>query len=437
MLDLNRPNHLQVQKAQTPEEILRSCITCGCCNEICPTFSLLNDENDGPRGRINLIRGMLESSGAPDAHTVKHLDRCLSCNACQTICPVDVDYMHLIDGARTHIEKTYRRPYIERRIRKMLADTLPYPDRFRSRMAMARRFGGIARAIAALFRAKPLSALLEAVPDRVPKKSEELQPGVWRAGGGRQGKVLIPSGCVQKVLDSDINRAAIALLNAAGVDVTVPDNDNCCGALVLHLGKEERALAQARRNIDAWHPLVEDGLDAIVITTSGCGTTIKDYGRLLADDPVYAERAAVIASLAKDVTEYLARIDLPEPKLKPDVTVAYHAACSLQHSQLVRHEPRRLLIDAGFRLTRPRDEHMCCGSAGTYSFLQPEIAADLRDRKAANLLEAKPDVIAGGNLGCLTHLAKAVDTPMAHTVQLLAWVYTGERPAALASVSGG
>lgn len=414
-----------------PKEILRSCITCGCCNDICPTFTVLNDENDGPRGRINLMRDMIENGKAPDSHTVKHLDRCLTCTACQTICPVGVDYMHLIDEARVEIEENYTRPLLDRVTRNMLADTLPYPEKFLSKMALARRFKWTAPLLEMVRPLRPLAALMNSVPNTLPRREDILQPGYFTAKSDNQARVLIPSGCVQKIIDSDINRAAIDLLTAAGVDVVLPENDKCCGALDLHLGKRERTLQKARDNIDVWYPLLEEGLDAIVITTSGCGTTIKDYGSLLAQDPDYADRATAIAALALDVTEFLSRITLPEPIVQPDIEVAYHAACSLQHTQRVKFEPRKLLLDAGFKLQRPRDENMCCGSAGTYSFLQPEIAGELRRRKADSLSEGKPDVIAGGNLGCLTHISQATEVPLVHTVQLLAWVYAGQKPKAL------
>ncbi|MDC0115955.1 glycolate oxidase subunit GlcF [Octadecabacter sp.] len=417
--------------AKDPQDILDSCINCGCCNEICPTFTVLNDENDGPRGRINLMRGLFGNEDAPDDHTVKHLDRCLSCTACQTVCPVGVDYMHLIDAARVEIAEKYVRPKRDASLRDLLADVLPDPDKFRSEMQRASKYKFIAGVASAVPGLRSYGALLEAVPDSVPNLKTELAAGHYEATGASQGKVMIPSGCVQKVLDSDINKAAIALLNAAGVDVTVPGNDNCCGAISLHLGKEDQALQMARSNIDAWYPLIEDGLDAIVITTSGCGTTIKDYGSLLAKDPDYAQKAAAISALALDITEYLVKITMPEPVAQPDLTVAYHAACSMQHTQGVKFEPRRLLIDAGCKLTRPSNESMCCGSAGTYSFTQPEIAGELGSRKAKSLTEAKPDVIVGGNLGCLSHIAKSTDVPLIHTVQLLAWIYTGTKPKAL------
>ena len=417
--------------ADTPQEILRSCINCGCCNEICPTFNILNNENDGPRGRINLMRKLIEDNEAPDSHMVKHLDQCLSCTACQTVCPVDVDYRHLIDAVRCRIEERYQRPMVDRKVRNMLIETLPDPEKFRSRMKLAARYKGFSGLVSAVPGLKPLGALLDSVPGTIPDESEEVSSGRYAAKTTQaRGKVMIPSGCVQKVLDPEINRAAIDLLTAAGIDVTLPDNDNCCGALVLHLGGEERALQQVRGNIDAWYPLVLEGLDAIVITTSGCGTTIKDYGNLMKDDPEYAQKAAEISALAMDVTEYLAKIKLPQPIAEPGLTVAYHAACSMQHTQHISLEPRKLLIDAGCKLTRPSDEHTCCGSAGTYSLLHSEIANNLGEKKAANLTEAEPDVIVGGNLGCLQHIGKSTDVPIIHTVQLLSWIYTGNKPKA-------
>ena len=286
------------------EAIIKTCINCGCCNSGCPTFDLLGDELDSPRGRINLIKEMMKEDGAPDAETVLHIDRCLSCNSCLTSCPSDVDYMHLVDFARSHIEKTYRRPILDRMLRAMLAAILPDPDRFRLALAVARPFRGLAPVVSSIPGFKPYAALLAATPKKRLSRSDEIEAGVFAPDEAKK-RVLIPSGCVQRVLDPEINRSAIRVLNAAGVAVTLPDDDNCCGALVLHLGKEAAAKEQARRNVDAWYPHVECGLDAIVITTSGCGTTIKDYGHLLADDPAYREKAAAVAGIARDISEFL------------------------------------------------------------------------------------------------------------------------------------
>ncbi len=413
--------------------IIRTCIDCGCCNSGCPTFDLLGDELDSPRGRIRLMKDMLENGVPPDAETVLHLDRCLSCNACLTTCPSGVDYMHLIDHARGHIETAYDRPVLDRVLRALLARILPYPERFRLAMIAAWPVRWLAPLVDRLPGLAAYGALMGSTPVRLPSRSDEIVPGAFPATGESRKRVLIPSGCVQSVLDPDINRAAIRLLNTFGVDVVLPDRDTCCGALVLHLGRNDDALDQARRNIDAWSPLIDEGLDAIVITTSGCGTTIKDYGHLLAGDPAYADRARRVSEMARDITEFLVEIDLPKPAVKPGLKVAYHAACSLQHAQKVMNPPRKLLLKAGFKLARPDREHLCCGSAGTYSILQPDLSRQLRDRKVAALEAIGADVIAAGNIGCIRHIGESAQLPVLHTVQLLDWAYGGDRPAALGS----
>ena len=417
------------------QEIIKTCINCGCCNAICPTFDILADERDSPRGRINLIKDMLENDQRPNAEVVSHLDRCLSCNACLTACPSDVDYMHLIDIGRSQIEKKVSRPVLDRLIRTILAEILPNPDKFRLALAMARPLRGLAPLLRAAPGLRAYASLLDAIPKGATRRTDELLGGEFSAKGERQKRVLIPSGCVQKVLAPDINRSAVRLLTEIGVDVVLPVDDGCCGALVLHLGKDEEAREQAKRNVDNWYPQVEEGLDAIVMTTSGCGTTIKDYGHLLAHEPHYAEKAAKIASIARDISEFLTEVTLPKPIVKPGLKVAYHSACSLQHAQQVMNPPRKLLLKAGFKLARPKDEQLCCGSAGTYSILQPEISRRLRDRKVESLEEIGADVIAAGNIGCIEHIGGAASLPVLHTVQLLDWAYTGKPPSGLAEAS--
>jgi len=426
-LQLSDPDVLESVK------ILHKCSHCGCCVSTCPTYELLGDEADSPRGRIYLIKDMLENGRSADSEVVTHIDRCLSCLGCLTACPAGVDYMHLVDHARAHIEDTYRRPLVDRFIRGMLAQVLPYPGRFRAAMRLARPFKRFAPLMNKLPTLKPVGAMLNAAPDSIPARSTNVIPGIFGAVGERKKRVILPSGCVQQVLDPEINRATINLLTRVGVEVVISSADNCCGALVHHLGKREQALAQARRNIDAWYESVQQGnVDAIVITTSGCGTTIKDYGHMLANDPNYAAKAAAISKLTKDVTEFLVTLNLPEPKLKLGLKVAYHSACSLQHGQKVLNEPRKLLLKAGLKSVRPEGEHLCCGSAGTYSILQPEISTRLRDRKVANLAATHADVIAAGNIGCLTQINTTSELPAVHIVLLLEWAWSGEKPAALA-----
>jgi glycolate oxidase iron-sulfur subunit len=412
------------------EKILRSCVHCGFCTATCPTYVTLGNELDSPRGRIYLIKDMLENDRPADETVVTHVDRCLSCLSCMTTCPSGVHYMHLVDHARAHIEKTYRRPLLDRLVRGLLAATLPYPDRMRASLKLA----GVGRAFAGLFRAvpglKPLAAMLELAPKSVPAASDVSRPAVYQAAAQRRGRVAILTGCAQSVLDPGINEATVRLLTRLGVEVVVPAGEGCCGALTHHMGREEQALDFARANVDAWMREVEKGgLDAIVITASGCGTTIKDYGFMLRLDPAYAEKAARVSGLAKDVTEYVAGLDLPEPAVRPGLSVAYHSACSMQHGQKITSLPKTLLQGAGFTVREPREGHLCCGSAGTYNILQPEISAKLRDRKVANIEATGADLVATGNIGCMTQIASGSSLPIVHTVALLDWAYGGPKPA--------
>jgi glycolate oxidase iron-sulfur subunit len=412
------------------EKILRSCVHCGFCTATCPTYVTLGNELDSPRGRIYLIKDMLENGRPADEQIVTHIDRCLSCLACMTTCPSGVNYMHLVDHARVHIEKTYRRPLINRLTRDLLATVLPFPTRFRAALKLAKLglpFSGLFKSIKPL---KPLAAMLDLVPASIPPASPMARPGS-HAGQGtrRRSRVAILTGCAQPVLAPGINEAAIRLLTRLGIEVIVPEGEVCCGALVHHMGRENAALEAARRNIDVWTREVEKGgLDAIVITASGCGTTIKDYGFMLRLDPLYAEKARKISALAKDVTEYLATLDLPQPALQPDFTVAYHSACSMQHGQKITRQPKELLAKAGFTVREPREGHLCCGSAGTYNILQPDISAKLRDRKVKNIAATGADLVVTGNIGCITQIADRAGMPIVHTVELLDWAWGGPRP---------
>jgi glycolate oxidase iron-sulfur subunit len=425
------PEQLADPHVATSEKILRKCVHCGFCTATCPTYVTLGNELDSPRGRIYLIKDMLENGRAADEQVVTHIDRCLSCLACVTTCPSGVDYTHLVDHARIHIENTYRRPFRERVTRNLLAAVLPYPRRFR----LALRAAALGRPFAELFKRvkglEPFGAMLDLAPRRVPKPSPSARPATHPATGTRRGRVAILSGCAQPVLKPEINEATIRLLTRLGVEVVAPAGEVCCGSLVHHMGKEAQALEAARRNVDVWLREVEHGgLDAIIITASGCGTTIKDYGFMLRLDPAYAEKAARVSALARDVTEYLATLDLPQQEMKR-VTVTYHSACSMQHGQKITTLPKTLLKNAGFTVRDPAEGHLCCGSAGTYNILQPEIAATLKARKVKNLEATKPDVIATGNIGCITQIATGTDVPILHTVELLDWAYGGEKPAIL------
>ncbi|MBW8300687.1 MAG: glycolate oxidase subunit GlcF [Hydrogenophaga sp.] len=413
------------------EGILRKCVHCGFCTATCPTYVTLGNELDSPRGRIYLIKDMLENSRPADKQVVTHIDRCLSCLACMTTCPSGVDYMHLVDHARIHIEKTYKRPLINRLTRGILAMTLPYPARFRAALALARLgrpFAGLFKRIPAL---RPMGAMLDLAPRSIPAAGDSARPATHAPRAEKRGRVAILTGCAQPVLDPGINAATIRLLTRLGVEVVVPEGEVCCGALVHHMGREAQALDSARRNVDVWTREIDRaGLDAIVITASGCGTTIKDYGHMLRLDPAYAEKARRVSALAKDVTEYLSTLDLPVQE-KKNLTVTYHSACSMQHGQKITMAPKTLLKNAGFTVRDPAEGHLCCGSAGTYNIMQSEISATLKARKVKNLEATKPDVIAAGNIGCMTQIGSGTAVPIVHTVELLDWAYGGERPAKL------
>jgi glycolate oxidase iron-sulfur subunit len=407
-------------------------VHCGFCTATCPTYQVLGDELDSPRGRIYLIKEMLESGRAADEKTVRHIDRCLSCLACMTTCPSGVHYMHLVDHARAHIEKTYRRPWRDRALRWLLAQVIPYPGRFR----LALRGAKLARPLARLLPDARLRAMLAMAPKRVPPVSRNDAPQVFPATGARLLRVALMTGCAQKALDTDINDATIRLLRRLGCEVVVARGAGCCGALAHHMGREAEAHGSAGANIRAWiAEKRQGGLDAIVINTSGCGTTVKDYGHMFRTTALAAE-AAEVAALACDVTELLARL-APVARAPEPLRVAYHAACSLQHGQKVTAAPKALLKAAGFEVVEPADAHLCCGSAGTYNLLQPEISAELKRRKVATLEARGPDVIAAGNIGCMIQIGSGTLVPVVHTVELLDWATGGPRPRALTGLPGG
>jgi glycolate oxidase iron-sulfur subunit len=414
------------------EKILRACVHCGFCTATCPTYVLLGDELDSPRGRIYLIKNMLEAGGVVPAETVTHIDRCLSCLACVTTCPSGVNYMHLVDHGRRHIEEHYRRPLAERLLRKVLGAVLSRPERLRAALQAA----CLARPLARLMPPR-LRAMLELTPRTLPKASPTEQPQIFLAIGERRMRVALLAGCAQQVLAPEINEATIRLLNRHGVEVVVAEGSGCCGSLTHHLGQEAPALAFARANIDAWEQeIASGGLDAIVVNASGCGTTVKDYGFMLREDPAYADKAARISALAHDVSEVVAALGVErrtEDGLK--LRVAYHSACSLQHGQKLHREPKALLIAAGYDAVDVPEAHLCCGSAGTYNLLQPELATALRDRKLGNIALTGAAVVAAGNIGCITQLAAGSGVPVVHTVELLDWATGGPRPRALGAAA--
>ena len=419
------PEQLKDPATARSNAILRSCVHCGFCTATCPTYQVLGDELDSPRGRIYLIKDMLEKGRPADAQTVRHIDRCLSCLSCMTTCPSGVHYMHLVDHARAHIERTYRRPLMDRLLRAILARVLPYPMRFRLALAAAR----VAKPFARLVPDARLRAMLAMVPRRIPGVSRNDDPQTFPAKGERRMRVALMTGCAQKALNTDINDATIRLLTRLGCEVVIPEGMGCCGALTHHMGRTDDSHAFAAANIRAFMAEKARGLDAIVINTSGCGTTVKDYGHMFRTDPL-ARDAAEVASLAVDVSELLSRLTLPEGAPK-GIRVAYHAACSLQHGQQVKTAPKDLLRRAGFEVVEPPDSHLCCGSAGTYNLLQPAISAELKARKVATLEARAPDVIAAGNIGCMMQIGSGTRVPVVHTVELLDWATGGPVPPAL------
>jgi glycolate oxidase iron-sulfur subunit len=407
------------------EKVLRTCVHCGFCTATCPTYALLGDELDSPRGRIYLIKSMLENNAPATPEVVKHIDRCLSCLACMTTCPSGVNYMHLVDHARQHIEKTYQRPWADRMLRRLLAFVLPRPALFRNALRAARLgkpFAG--------FMPPQLSAMLALAPKHVPAPSPVDRPQIFPAIGKRERRVALLSGCAQQVLAPAINEATIRLLTRHGCDVVIARGAGCCGALTHHLGKGGNA--EARGNIEAWRrEIANAGLDAIVINASGCGTMVKDYGYMFRNDPDIADAAGAVSALARDISELMSEIGLHTPSIATGQRVAYHSACSLQHGQQLHSEPKQLLAAAGFAVMDVPEGHLCCGSAGTYNLLQPQIAGQLRDRKVANIASTNPDLIAAGNIGCITQIASGIGVPVVHTVELLDWATGGPPPAAL------
>ncbi|MGR3483760.1 MAG: glycolate oxidase subunit GlcF [Paracoccaceae bacterium] len=439
------PQQLSDPATARSNEILRACVHCGFCTATCPTYQVLGDELDSPRGRIYLIKDMLENERVPDPKTVTHIDRCLSCLACMTTCPSGVHYMHLVDHARAYIEEHHTRPPTERALRWVLAKVLPYPGRFRLALLGAK----LARPFRRLVPDARLRAMLAMAPAHVPPVSRNDDPQTFRAQGARAKRVALMTGCAQRALDTDINDATIRLLTRLGCEVVVACGQGCCGALTHHMGKSAEAHATAARNVRAWTAEMDGaGLDAIVINTSGCGTTVKDYGHMFRQDPLAAD-AARVAAIARDVSEVLAelldeaeiarhrpardRIAGTDAPRRPDAKgkgprVAYHAACSLQHGQKIKTHPKALLTAAGYRVVEPADSHLCCGSAGTYNLMQPEISGQLKARKVRTLEATEPQIIAAGNIGCMMQIGGGTDVPVVHTVELLDWATGGPRP---------
>jgi glycolate oxidase iron-sulfur subunit len=420
------PEQLSDPRIAESNSVLRKCVHCGFCTATCPTYVLLGDELDSPRGRIYLIKDMLEKGAPATAETVKHVDRCLSCLSCMTTCPSGVNYMHLVDHARVHIERTYKRHWLDRLQRDVLAYVMPRPKLFRLALIAAKAATPL-RAVFGALGAKRVSAMLGLVAKPLQAPMRFGAAGTYSALTAKRGRVALLMGCVQSVLDPGINAATIRLLTRLGFEVVVSAGEACCGSITHHMGKEQDALARARRTIDQW---TDENVDAVVITTSGCGVTIKDYGHLFRLEPGYAAKAAAISAKAQDITEFLSGLELPATAM--NMRLAYHGACTLQHGQKIKAQPLALLRRAGFEVAEVAEGHLCCGSAGTYNMLQPEIAGKLRDRKVANIEATAPQAIVTGNIGCITQIGSGTTIPILHTIELLDWAYGGPKPPQLA-----
>lgn len=393
------PDVLDTPEGREADAILRSCVHCGFCTATCPTYQLLGDELDGPRGRIYLIKQMLEGRAAT-RETRLHLDRCLTCRACETTCPSGVRYGRLADIGRGIAERRIARPWPERLYRRLLRAVIPH----------ARRFGTLLRIGRAV---RPV--LPPPLRTKIPAPQEA---GTWPPPRHAR-RMLVLAGCAQAGATPNTNAAAARVLDRLGISLVVAPAAGCCGALSQHLSAEAEARAFMRRNIDAWWPYVEDGIEAIVTTASGCGVMVKDYGTLLADDPEYAAKAARITKLARDLVEVLGAEDLTPLTEKRRRRIAFHAPCTLQHGQRLAGTVESVLTKLGFELTEVRGAHLCCGSAGTYSLLQPELSRRLRDVKLANLERPGPELIATANVGCQLHLQSAAGVPVKHWIELL------------------
>ncbi len=423
------PEQLQDPRLAEVNEILRRCVHCGLCTATCSTYVVLGDERDSPRGRIYMMKDMFERDSGVSPDVRRHVDRCLSCLSCMTTCPGGVDYMHLVDHARAYIHEHGSRSWQERIARTLLAATVPYPNRFRLALQLVllgRPFRHIMRAIGL----KQLAAMIELAPREKKKTNINFKmPGKSQTKRKRQARVLLLAGCAQQVLRPDINDATFRLLSRRGVDVEIAAGSGCCGAVVHHMGLETQAIEFAKRNVDAWwRSMQRESVDAIIMNASGCGTTVKDYAYLLKNVDGYGELAQAIVDKAMDVTEFLSQYDLGPPMRWSSLKIAYHSACSMQHGQRISDAPKILLKDAGFTVVDIPEGHICCGSAGTYNIMQPEIATSLRDRKADNIRSVKPDVVAIGNIGCISHLNAGCEFPIVHTIELLDWAHGGPAP---------
>ena len=422
------PEQLKNNNNKSTEEIVRKCVHCGICNATCPTYQILGDELDGPRGRIYLIKDMLENNKPVNKKIAKHLDRCLSCYACMTACPSQVNYMHLIDHGRNHLEKTYKRPILERLFRNFLSATLPNPKTFKILSILV----NIIRPISFIF-PEFIKNSMKLMPSKFPKKTLKTQ-NIYSVEKKKPiARVALLTGCVQRVISPEINESTIRLLNRHDIEVIVMPEINCCGSLDHHLGKEKVAHELFRKNINLWYDeYLNNGLTAIISNTSGCGTTLKDYGFIFRDDKEMKKKAKKISELTKDITEFLDKnIKLNFKQSEKIYKIAYHSPCSMQHGQKVHQQPINLIKKTGNEVLNIPEGHLCCGSAGTYNILQQKIAKTLLQNKVENINKIEPDFISTGNIGCMTQIASGTETPIVHTVEVIDWFTGGPKPTKL------
>lgn len=425
------PEQLRNPRLAEAQDILHDCVHCGLCNATCPTYVVSGDERESPRGRIYLIKSMLERGLSPTGAEIRHIDSCLGCLSCTTTCPYDVDYLRLLDLAREEVDQSKARGVIDQNMRRLFLEVMPHPVRLRSLLRYAR----MAKPLGAFVKGlgmKSISAVLDSAPAGLLPSASYEGPGLAATKTTRRYRVAMLAGCTQQVLRPEINDATIRLLARRGVDVEVASGAGCCGAYAKTLGAHETAVEQAKVNIEAWMKLIGKGeLDAIIIAGAGCGTAVKDYERLLKYEPDYDWKAKQIAGLAKDITEFLDGFDLGPPKRWSSLRVAYHSSCAMQHGQGIDKVPRDLLVKAGFAVVDVPEAHLCCGGAGGYQMLHPDLAGTLRERKAENIAKSKPDLVACGDMNCIAQLAMGMETPIVHTVELLDWAYGGPVPRGL------
>jgi len=417
---------LENKDNKSSESILRKCVHCGMCNATCPTYGINGDELEGPRGRIYLIKDMLENNKPANKKIAQHIDSCLSCYSCMTTCPSGVNYMHLIDHGRNYVEETYKRPFLDRIFRNILSFVLPRPKIF----LILAWISKIIKPFSFLF-PQFLRNSLKLMPDRIPSKKLKVQKIYSPESGKIISRVALLTGCVQRVISPEINEATIRLLNRHNVEVVVMPDIECCGSLNHHLGKKDLANTSFVKNIESWHEeYLSNGLDAIISNTSGCGTTLKDYGHIFKNDKELKKKAIKISELTKDITEFLdenLKLNFKfneEKKYK----IAYHSACSMQHGQRVHSQPKELIAKTGNEVLEIPEGHLCCGSAGTYNILHQKMAKSLLHNKVKNIEKISPDFISTGNIGCITQISTGTRIPIIHTIELLDWFTGGPKP---------